>query len=527
MARQIAPETPDRIDAPQVKVGKIDTTLLDKIADDKIRAANNNFKLYAEALVTSESQKIYDQFKSDPVNLANALGKLPDMLSDLPEDIQAEMGKKIALNNISLVGKAQDNYAAKQDYESKLNANHSIDESKAILSETYQNILQNHISPAEQKNLVMNDIYLQQRMNLNDLADLTNSKGKYFYTDSQRKAIRNVDDIQLNGFKQFFDRMLLNDNENLEQTKDYYTKFLLAPDRFMTENYMNRETYDKARAYAKKELERAGADIKKARFNQSIREATELQMADLPGRIESLREAGLLDKSLINNIEKVNVKFNEIDPSKAESPIAMINMLEIIRNQRYDPAPRTEADQQKVMEQGTAALDAVADYAQTYGLSPEKVRSIRETIVNQETNTAFRPILDNFADIIDNFESKMTTVRNRATQRGGLKTAWQNLTNNDGMSNDEEIKLIQLNNLLATATDAINQQIRNGDWESVRATQKEVQKQAARIYYDWVDWQAADKDKDYVAERNGRFLKPKGYTEYGDVIFEILKTSML
>ena len=175
------------------------------------------------------------------------------------------------------------------------------------------------------------------------------------------------------------------------------------------------------------------------------------------------------------------------------------------------------------MEQGTAALDSVADYAQTYGLSPERVRSIRETIVNKETDDAFASILDNFSDIVDNFETKMATVRNLSTGKGGIKTAWQRLTGLDGMSNAEAQKLIQLNNLLATGTDTINQQIRNKDWAGVKQTQREIQEKAAQIYYDWIDWQKAENDKDYVAERNGRFVKVKGYTDNGDIKLEIVK----
>lgn len=524
MARQIAPGTPSEINAKLVDIKMPSFDAFDKLGDAKIKAANQNFKLYAKTLLTTESGKLYEQFKTNPIELSNALGKLPEMLKGLPEEIQTEMTAKFLPKSIALVQKAEQNHLVAQDMENKQNADLSINQNRSEASLAYQNVLQNHISKAEDKNPVMNDVFLQSVMGLNDLADLRNYQGKNVYSETQRKAIRNIDDLELDGFKQFFDTMILNDNDKLEESKNYYTKFMLAPERFMSENYMNRDTYDKALAYAKKELKRAGADIQKATFNQSIREATELQVADLPGKIASLKESGILDKSLIKNIEKVNVKFNEIDPSKAESPVAMINLLQIVNSWKSNPAPKTEAEQQKILEQGTATLDAIADYAQTYGLSPKNVQSIRETVVNMETNTAFAPVLQNFGDIIDNFDSKLKTVRYRATGKGyRFGNFLGDLTGIDGMSNEEEIKMIKLNNLLAIATDQINAQIRNGDWEGVRKTQREVQKQAARLKEDWVDWELADSDKDAVFLRNGQYVKPKSHTENGDIIFEKVK----
>jgi hypothetical protein len=522
MARTIAPGNPPEISAKLVDVKIPEFKFLDDMGDARIKAANTNFKLYSEAIVKGESAKLYEQYKTDPIKLANALGKVPEMLSDLPDAIKDEMNAKLYLNSVSLVQKAQNNQLDMEDLENKQNSIDGIEQSKELLSQTYQNILQNHISKAEDKNPIMDSIFLQERMNLNDYADLMNHKGKNVFTESQRKKIRNIDDLELEGFKQFFDAMLLNDNDNLEQSKDYYTKFLLAPERFMSENYMNRQTYEKAVNYAKGQLKQAGADIKKAKFNQNIREATELQVFDLPGQLESLRDAGLIDNKLIDDIEKVNVKFNEVDPSKAESPVAMLNLLRIINQQKYNPAPKTESEQQAVLEQGTAALDSVADYAQTYGLSPSRVQSIRETVVNQETNAAFRPILNNFSDIVDNFESKMNTVRNISTRKGGLGTAFQRITGIDGMDNREAKKLIELNNLLSIGTDTINQQIRNGDWQGVKQTQRDVQKKAAQIYYDMIDWDLLKEKPDSVIMINGRPVQFQDYTNDGDIIVKTL-----
>lgn len=522
MARQIKPADAPAIEAKQYNVPDVDWSVFEKAGDAEIQAANNNYKLYAQTLISKESSKLYEQFKNDPINLSNALAKLPEMIADLPEEIRDSMTKNMYLNSVALVQRAEKNRVALIDAQNKRNSDYLVDTSRTQLIPTYINLLQNNSVSADKKSPVINDIYLKHVNSLQSLADLKNSNGDYVYSEEQKKKIRNLSDSQLEGFKQYVDGMILNDNEDLEKSKAYYQEHVLAPERFMAENYMDRATYEKAHDYLKKQLERAGADIKKARFKQSVKDYLDLQVADLPGRTEALKEAGYLNSAMIDNMGKINVKFNEIDPSKTESPLAMINLLQIVNDLKSLPTPRTEADQQKILEQGTATLDAIADYAQTYGLSPAKVRSIRETVVNAETDAAFRPILENFGEIIDNFQSKMTTIRNISTGKGGLKTAWRILTGADNISYQEAKRLYALNNLLAVSTDKINQQIRNGDWAGIRQTQRETQQKAAEIYYDWIDWQEARSNPDYIAEKNGRFVKVKGFTENGDIKVEIV-----
>lgn len=523
MARNIKPGEPNEIKATVRDVKMPSWEAFDKLGDAEIKAANTNFRLYADNLLKTEAAKLYKEFSDDPIQLSNGLAKLPEMLKGIPQELQDEMIQQSYLQGVALVQKAQTNQRIKQDLQNKQMTDTGIATSKGLLTQVYQEVLKNHISSAEDKNFVANDIFLQEVKNLDSLSELTTFNGKSAYTDAQKKVIRNIDNLQFDGFKQFFNTMITNDNTDLQATKDYYTKFILAPERFMSENYMNRDTYEKVRAYAEKQLKQAGADIKKARFNQSVKEAMDLQIADLPGQLKSLRESGLINSNILDSIENTNVKFNNIDPSKAETPIAMINMLQILNNQKLKNAPRTEEEQQEILEMGTAALDSIAEYAQEYGLSPENVQRARETVVNLEQNLAFRPVLDNFRDIVNNFDSKLASVRRRSIGKGSFGDAIRNITLWDGMSHQEEQKMIALNTALAIATDTANQQARNGDWAGVRQTQRDFQKTAGRLLNDWVDWQEADNNKDAVFLHNGQYVKPKNFTEDGDYIFDIVK----
>lgn len=519
MARQIAPGQPAEVGALNIQTPQVDFSVFEQIGDAKIKAANTNFKLFAENKWKTEANNAYKKFGNDPIMLSNALGKIQDsILPDLPQELAEQMRGAMYLNGVGLVQKAETNRQAIVDRQNKEYATQGVADSKEIISQTYQDILRNHISKAEDKNLLANDIFLSQREKLAELSGLQDRNGKYVFTDAQRKSMQKLSDVQFVSAKQFIDQMILDDDDDLTNSKDYYTKFILAGDRYMSENFMDRDTYEKVRNYAEQRLKKAGADIKKARFNQSIREAVELQVEDLPGKLESLKENGLIDSKILKQIEKTNAKFNQVDPSKIESPTAMLDLLNIVNRWEFQPTAQTEEDQQKILEQGTATLDAIADYAQQYGLSESAVNRMRMTVANKETQEAFAPILENWGNIIDNFTEKYKTVQGVSTHDPRYWIKEHLLI--DGMTNEEAAKLIQLNQILANATDIINQQIRNQDWDGVRQTQREVQKASARLKYGWVDWDKVDNDPDCRVERDGRFLKVKGYTVDGDVVFE-------
>lgn len=519
MARKIKPADAPAIEAKQYNVPDVDWSVFEKAGDAQIQAANNNYKLYAQTLISTESSKLYEQFKNDPINLSNALAKLPDMLADLPEEIRDSMTQKMYLNSVSLVQKAENNRIALIDAENKRNSDYLIDTSRTQLIPSYINVLQSNSLPADKRSPVVNDIYLKHVDSLQSLAELKNSNGDYVYSEEQKKKIRNLSDSQLEGFKQYVDGMILNDNENLEKSKAYYQEHVLAPERFMAENYMDRATYEKAHDYLKKQLERAGADIKKARFKQSVKDYLDLQMSDAPGKLEALKEAGLLNKEMIKKIENVNLKFNEVDPSKVESPIAMINTLEMLRNFQFNKIPTTEAEQEEILRTGVDALDTLADYCQKNGISPKTCDVARKNIVLAETDAAFAPILNNFNDIIDNFTKKMSRVRERSAGSSGKAIAYN--TNWNGLDNEEEVLLKRLNDILAVSLVKMHNMLRQGDYEGLRKEQRNVQIQAAQLKYDWVEnLEQAIQNKDTVIEKNGFFVRPRAIMPNGTCIFE-------
>lgn len=525
MARTIAPGTPAETKAQHFDVKMPDFSLLEKMGDAKINAGIKNAELYAEALITSESQKLYNQFKNDPINLTNALSKVPDMLTDVPEEVRKKMTQKLMLNSMALVQKAENNQTVLQDKQNEQNANLIIANSKQEILPAYMNLLQNNIAPAEEKQPAVNDIFVSHLDSLQTLSDLKDSNGLDVYTAEQKKAIRNVYDVELQGFKRFVDTMIMNDNDNLDKTKDYYQKHVLASERFMAENYMNQETYEKARKYIQDQMKARDVQVKKLKFNQSVKEAMELQLVDLPSRVKTLKESGHITPTIIDTIEKTNVKFSNIDPAKAELPTTMLEMLEIVNNWNRLPVADTPEQKLEILAQGTMALDSMADFGQKYGLSPKSVNQARQMVVMKEQDMRYSEMLDNFGRITQAFGQNIPDMRKKLNYIRMVNGAGKILgVDYKVPSGTEEVKLLKLNEALAIADDAAREALRNGDMDTYNKIQAELPQTIAKIKYmgiikdvDWANWYA---HPDTPIQVGTQYVKILGFTSDGDVIVE-------
>ena len=256
MARTVKQGNVPEIKAQQFKVTTPDFSSFEEAGNAEIKAANQNFKLYADLLAKRASNKAYKQFKNDPIQLSNALGKLPDMFSDLPEEVQNEIQKKLYLNNISLVQKARNNQIKDQDRQNKDMADENVASNKEDIALAYANVLQNQAASPEDKQPVVNDIFLQQASELKDLADLKSSTGTDAYTAPERDNIANISAVQLDSAKQFFENMLHDDNDDLERSRAYLKDITENPVSFKNQTYMPDDIYNTYRSYIEQRITR-------------------------------------------------------------------------------------------------------------------------------------------------------------------------------------------------------------------------------------------------------------------------------
>jgi hypothetical protein len=336
--------------------------------------------------------------------------------------------------------------------------------------------------------------------------------GNYIFDEKTRKYKPFIQGYMVDGGKTLIDRFFANNDE--EGLKQYYESQILAPARYMEQTGMDRDTYDKVRAYAEKNLKQMGVDTSNMKFNQSVADAMALQVEFSDEKINNLEKSGILPKKVVKQLRENNVKFSQIDPAKAETPTALIDTLQIVNDFNLDYADDQDA-KLKTIDEGLTAMEQLADYAQKNGLSPDNIKRGQEMIVRKEQDALFGDIYHKFGGIIDNFETKRQKVRRGAT-------SWGAITNWDGMPNHERNQITQLEIILGSALDQIHSAVANN--EPIAPILEKTYESAAKLYYQddisVADWAKVQADPDAIIMFRGEPVKVKGFTDDGDIIFE-------
>lgn len=383
MARQVAPGTPTEIKAKQYNVDMPDWSFLEKMGDKKIKAANANFKLYAEALVTTESQKLYEQYKDDPINLSNALGKLPDMLKDLPEEIQSEMTKKLYLNGVSLVSKAQTNRDAKDAREAKMNAMKVAENTGNTISTDYFNLLTYLTAPDDQKREVDVEIYATNRVNLSDMAELKDAKGEYVFSEKQRGMMKMPSDAMLDGFKQFIYR------PDLKQLQKWDEEVFQNRDKFIKDTAIDSKTYESMEKVLKERLKQLkDDDVRKVKSQAMFETADLIKNGNDKARVAELRKNSNAPKGLIDKAVKLNeqiVKSEWYNPERSSDPTSALQVMQVVGEIANDTDTSPDGLERKV-EKAMDALDLTIKSAPKANYSDSDLRQMRDWLSDAITN---------------------------------------------------------------------------------------------------------------------------------------------
>lgn len=511
MARTIAPRSVDVPDAKLIKTTPVDFSQFEKTGDNLIEASNTNFKLYTDVAWKKASNEAYNKFQDNPIALGQALGKIQaDILPNIPESMKKSMQAQMYLDNIGMIQKAENKRIELQNAEIKENANSAIQLTSQQIGDAYANLLRNNTLPADQRISAVSGRFQAQEQYLKELAETRDSFGKHIYTKEQREKLVSNGDQKLEAAKAFFDEKIMNDNEDLQESKDYYTKFILAPEEFMEKNFMDRKTYESFKTYAEGRLKASGADIKNARFNRTIKDALILQVENLPNKLERLKEEGLLDKSIIRQMEENTVKFNKLDPAKEAAPFALIDALDIVYQWRNIPDATTEAERTDVLRQGTYAQSALLNYAETYGIDLDDIKTLQLAIVDKEQHQAYDEFIQKIAEsknalksTIDDFDGKLEWFRKNPDR-----------TKLTSMSDLDMAKMIKFQKATREAMNDAHIALAQNDQEGFRQAERTLVEKAVKAQYidklsdtDWEEW---NKNPEKIFQVNGQFFKIRG-----------------
>lgn len=373
MARTIAPEAPSAVEPVNVKTPDIDLSELDKMGDKKIKTANDNFRLYATTTANVEAMKAYEQYKDNPIALANALSKLPEMFKDLPESIQDEMKGKLTNNSISLINKAQANQQKAINRQNKVLAHTNARLNMDQLADDYFNVLGDITAPDSEKKPVIRDIYYQHRADLEALVNITDENGNPLFTETQREKMLMPKEALVSGFKNFIYRPNLKDLEKWDQ--DVFQN----RDKFMEETGIDADTYDtmeKAMTARIKQLKDTDRKIKKT---QAEIETAELIKTGDEMKAKALEENPDVNKKLVKRAVELNKKVLEshwYDPNRSSDPAGVFDMLSLVAKISNDSDTSPDGMERKI-EYG---LDGIDDVVQNLNKTNMSEEDLKETI---------------------------------------------------------------------------------------------------------------------------------------------------
>lgn len=367
MARTIAPGNPTPIEPVNVNIPDIDLKIFDKYGDDKIKSATRNFQLYATTTANVEAQKAYQQYKNNPIALANALSKLPDMFNELPESVQAEIKPKFDANAISLVTKAQANQQTLINKQNKAMAHANATLNMNQIADDYFNVLQYITAPDKEKRPVDLDIYRTHRAELNNLVNLTDENGNPLFNETTRAKMAMPKDAVVAGFKQFINRM------ESDQLKAWGENIFQNQTKFMEDTNIDADTYESLDTYYVKRLKALNDTSVRTIHGQAYYD--QVNLIDNPTQV-ALEKAKAYewtdDKALDKAVEsaKAITQATYYDPTRRTAPTAFLmsyNMFsDTIKNNDWSPEGREQA-----IAQAFQALNKLKDFAQEANLPPE------------------------------------------------------------------------------------------------------------------------------------------------------------
>lgn len=420
MARTIGPGTPTPVEPVDVKIPDIDLQVFDKIGDVKIKNATQNFQLYATTTVNAETQKAYQKYKNNPIALANALSKLPGMLTDLPQSIQDEMKAKLDNNAISLVTRAQANQEKAIAKQNKALAHANAVVGTEQIANDYFNVLRYITSPDEEKRPIDLAIYKAHRMDLNRLTGLTDEDGNPLFSESQRAKMNMPKDSAVAGFKQFVNRM------EADQLKEWDEKIFQNQAQFMADTDIDSDTYEAMETYLIKRAKALKDDKTRTLHGQAYYDQLNLITEPTKLNIEKAKGYDFTDDKAIDKLTeaaKATTLATYYDPERPTSPTGFLQAYTIYGDM-LDKLPDNPsiAEQSEIIAAFARANARLLDVAKASNLDPEQTNKIqaamKQALTDKKSKQALTDI--NFGRRANDF---MTTVPTEVLQGPATKSA--------------------------------------------------------------------------------------------------------
>lgn len=385
MARTIAPGQPTPIKPVEVDIPDIDLTLFEKIGDEKVKTATQNFQLYATTTANAEAQKAYEKYKNNPIALANALSKLPGMFKDLPQSIQDQMKAKMDTTAISLVTKAQSNQEKLINKQNKAMAHANATLNMGLLADDFFNVLGDMTAPEGEKKPVMWNIYNTHRNELQSLAAMTDENGSPLFSESVREKMLMPKEAMLTGFKNYIYRA------NLDQLTKWDQDVFQDRDKFIKQTGIDGATYDSFETALTARIRQLKSNDRKIKKTQADLETAELIKTGDEMKAKILEENPDAPKKLVKRAVELNKKFIEdhwYDPNRQSDPGALFEVLSVVGTLAQSPDTSPDGLEKKI-ELGLEATERLYKNQDKLNMSEDDVQKYIDWISGSITDKGF------------------------------------------------------------------------------------------------------------------------------------------
>lgn len=385
MARTVAPGQPTPIMPVEVDIPKMDFSVFGKIGDEKIKSAMQNFRLYATTTANAEAQVAYEKYKNNPVALANALSKLPEMFQDLPESIQTEMKAKMDTNAISLVTKAKANQEKLIAKQNKAMAHANATLNMNMLADDFFNVLGDMTASEGEKKPILWDIYAQHRGELQSLAGMTDENGSPLFSESTREKMLMPKEAAVAGFKRFIYR------PNLNQLTEWDQNVFQKRDEFIKQTGIDDATYDAMESAMLARIRQLKSNDRKIKKTQADLETAELLKTGDEMKAKILEENPDAPKKLVKRAVELNKKFIEdhwYDPDREADPGALFEVLSVVGTLAQSPDTSPDGLEKKI-ELGLEAGERLAKNRDKLNMSDEDAEKYLDWIYGSIADKGF------------------------------------------------------------------------------------------------------------------------------------------
>lgn len=532
MARTIAPGNPTPVQPVDVKIPDIDLEIFDKYGDAKIKSAMQNFNLYATSTINLESQKLYQQYKNNPIALANALSKLPDMFTELPESVQRDMKGKLDTTAISLVTKAQANQEKAIIKQNKALAHTGSTLLMNQLADDYFNVLRYITSPDEEKRPIDLQIYNAHRAQLAGMTSLTDENGNPLFSETQRAKMLMPKEAAVAGFRNFIGRA------ELKQLQDWDTNIFQDRDKFMKDTGIDSDTYDSMEQTLTKRLKQLEDTKTRTVHGQAYYDAINLMTQPTELAAEKAKDWDFTNKKDIDNIVKTSKEitqakyYNPLVGSGPASTLQAINVYgKLIEELPDDPSAE---DQQRAVAAIASANSRLLALAKETNMKPEDTDKVLASMKKALTDKLAKQAWIDSGVL--NRASQFESFVKQPTLSGNIEEVYTQQLKRKGARGTTAEYQKQMPAIMERATQEYNQaigmamiQYLTGDYDGFKQTVAQAdrnfdKKRASFIVKSEAEWQrlenALAQGQPAIVEYEGRNFEFKGFNNRGAMFIE-------